>query len=102
MPSNRVRRRILGTSIPEFNSPNVSPMPDPVDLERTPDDSRDLPVDLVGWATGHRLTAEEPVSPELARELLSTALGIRQTQLAGLSDADIRSEERRVGKECRS
>ena len=64
-------------------------MPDPVDPERAPDDSSDLPVDLVGWATGHRLTAEEPVSPELARELLSTALGVRSTQLAGLSDTDI-------------
>src|ERR1035437_8031591 len=61
MPSNRVRRRILGTSIPEFNSPNVSTMPDPVDPERAPDESSDLPVDLVGWATGHRLTAAAAV-----------------------------------------
>ena len=64
-------------------------MPDPVDPERTPDDPGDLPVDLVGWATGHRLTADEPVSPELARELLSTALGVRPAQLSGLSDTDI-------------
>ena len=63
-------------------------MPDPVDPKRAPDESGDLPIDLVGWATGHRLTAEEPVSPELARELLSTALGIRPAQLAGLSDTD--------------
>jgi diguanylate cyclase (GGDEF)-like protein len=64
-------------------------MSDPVDTTHTLDDSSDLPIDLVGWATGHRLTAEEPVSPELARELLSTALGLRQKQLAGLSDTDI-------------
>jgi diguanylate cyclase (GGDEF)-like protein len=64
-------------------------MPDPVDPQRAPDDSSDLPVDLVGWATGHRLTAEEPVGPELARELLSTALGLRSNQLAGLSDTDV-------------
>jgi diguanylate cyclase (GGDEF)-like protein len=66
-------------------------MPDPVDPERTPDDSGDLPVDLVGWATGHRLTADEPVSPELARDLLSTALGVRPAQLSELSDTDITS-----------
>jgi len=30
-----------------------------------------------------------PVSPELARELLSTALGVRAAQLSGLSDTDI-------------
>jgi diguanylate cyclase (GGDEF)-like protein len=64
-------------------------MPDPVDPERATDDPGDLPIDLVGWATGHRLTAEEPVSPELARDLLSTALGVRPAQLAGLSDTDI-------------
>jgi diguanylate cyclase (GGDEF)-like protein len=67
----------------------VSPPPEPAQAERTPEDSGDLPVDLVGWATGHRLATEEPVSPELARELLSTALGLRQAQLAGLSDDDI-------------
>jgi hypothetical protein len=76
-------------SILEFNQLCVPHMPDPVDPERTPDDPGDLPVDLVGWATGHRLTADEPVSPELARELLSTALGVRPAQLSGLSDTDI-------------
>jgi diguanylate cyclase (GGDEF)-like protein len=64
-------------------------MPDPVDPEPRPDDPGDLPVDLVGWTTGHRLTADEPVSPELARELLSTALGVRVAQLSGLDDSDI-------------
>jgi diguanylate cyclase (GGDEF)-like protein len=82
-------RRILGTSIADFNPPRVTTMPDPVDPEHGPDDSSDLAVDLVGWATGHRLTVEEPVSPELARELMATALGLRPAQLAGLSDDDI-------------
>jgi diguanylate cyclase (GGDEF)-like protein len=64
-------------------------MPDSVNQERTPDNPGDPPIDVVGWATGHRLTAEEPVSPELARELLSTALGVRGEQLSGLSDTEI-------------
>jgi diguanylate cyclase (GGDEF)-like protein len=67
----------------------VSPPSDAAQSGHTPEDSGDLPVDLVGWATGNRLTTEEPVSPELARELLSTALGLRQAQLAALADPDI-------------
>ena len=67
----------------------MSPPSDAAQSGHTPEDSGDLPVDLVGWATGNRLTTEEPVSPELARELLSTALGLRQAQLAALADPDI-------------
>ena len=49
----------------------------------------DPPVDLVGWATGHRLDAEEPVGAALARELLSTALGVPPAQLEGLTDSEV-------------
>jgi diguanylate cyclase (GGDEF)-like protein len=61
----------------------------PADTDHALDDSGDLPVDLVGWATGQRLAAEGPVSPELARELLSTAIGVRPDQLLELTDADV-------------
>jgi diguanylate cyclase (GGDEF)-like protein len=61
----------------------------PADTEHALDDLSDLPVDLVGWATGQRLAAEGPVSAELARELLSTAIGVRQDQLVGLTDFDV-------------
>jgi diguanylate cyclase (GGDEF)-like protein len=95
MPGNPVRRRNVGVSTSEVTPPGV---PSPADQLRTEavDDSRDLPVDLVGWATGHRLVAEDPISPDLARELLSTALGLRQAQLAGLEDGDIASALERM------
>ncbi|MGO8687631.1 MAG: GGDEF domain-containing protein [Candidatus Dormibacteria bacterium] len=86
MPSEPTRRRILGVSHSKLDSARVPPRPAPADPERAPEDAPDLPVDLVGWATGHRLETEEPVGPELARELLSTALGVRQAELASLDD----------------
>ena len=89
MSGSAVRRRIVAMSDPDVAPPRVQTPTDPVDLHSPPEDPGDLPVDLVGWATGHRLTVEEPVSSELARELLATALGLRQAQLAGLEDDDV-------------
>jgi diguanylate cyclase (GGDEF)-like protein len=82
-------RGILAMFDPGLAPSRVQTPTDPVDLHPMPEDSGDLPVDLVGWATGHRLTVEEAVSPELARELLATALGVRQVQLAGLEEAEV-------------
>jgi diguanylate cyclase (GGDEF)-like protein len=57
-----------------------------------PHDSADMPVaDLVGWAIQGHLPADEPLSPELAREVLATALGLRPGQLDGLDDVEVGS-----------
>ena len=51
----------------------------------------DLPVaDLVGWATDHALKDDEPVSPDLARELLGTALGLKASRLKALGESEVR------------
>jgi diguanylate cyclase (GGDEF)-like protein len=76
-------------STSEFSRPRVPPASVQAGSERTPEDSGDPVVDLVGWATDHHLAAEEPISPKLARELLSTALGVPQTQLTGLGDSEV-------------
>ena len=76
--------------------PSHSDPSPPAGSERTAEDPADLPIDLVGWATGHRLTGEGPVSPGLARELLSTALGVGQTQIAGLDDGEVASALERL------
>jgi diguanylate cyclase (GGDEF)-like protein len=81
MPSNPPRRNVVGTPQAGYEHTRSA----------TPEETGDLPVDLVGWATGHRLASEEPVSPELARELLSTALGVHPDDLASLEDAQVAS-----------
>lgn len=49
-----------------------------------------LPVaDLVGWATGERLQADQPLGGELARDVLATALGVRPDQLARFDDTEV-------------
>jgi diguanylate cyclase (GGDEF)-like protein len=84
MPSDRVRRRVVGVAQSNLDSARVpAEAGDPAPL---PEDARDLSVDLVGWAVGHRLETEEPIGPELARELLSTALGVGQADLESLDD----------------
>jgi diguanylate cyclase (GGDEF)-like protein len=50
-----------------------------------------MPVaDLVGWVTDHALKDDEPISPDLARELLGTALGLKRTRLRALGEAEVR------------
>jgi diguanylate cyclase (GGDEF)-like protein len=91
MASKPLRRRAVETA-PSGHAPApVAATPAPAPVASAPEDTGDLNVDLVGWATGHRLATEEPVSPELARELLSTALGVRPGDLASLDDAQVGS-----------
>jgi len=96
MSGGVVRRRMVAMSDPDLAPPSVQTPTDPVDVHSPLEDPGDLPVDLVGWATGHRLTVEEAVSPELARELLATALGVRQAQLAGFEDAEVAASLERL------
>jgi diguanylate cyclase (GGDEF)-like protein len=64
-------------------------LPEPSTPERTGDPT-DQPVDLVGWATGHHLADDEELAtPDFARKLLSTALGVHPQRLESLEDAEV-------------
>ena len=85
------RRRVLGASSTAMDQTPLPFLPEPADPGGTPDASSDLPVaDLVGWATDHALKDDEPVSPDLARELLGTALGLKAARLKALGEAEVR------------
>jgi diguanylate cyclase (GGDEF)-like protein len=69
----------------------------PGELPSRPGQPGDDPVDLVGWATGHRLAeGAEPLEPGFARELLATALGLRPACLAGLDDTEVEGARDRL------
>jgi diguanylate cyclase (GGDEF)-like protein len=89
MPGDPARQHLLGAAQPKLDPADAPPHTAPVAPEHLGEDARDLPVDLVGWATGHRLEAEEAIGPELARELLSKALGVRQADLVSLDDEGV-------------
>ncbi|MGD0833156.1 MAG: GGDEF domain-containing protein [Candidatus Dormibacteria bacterium] len=91
MTAAQGRRRVLGTSTPAVEEARLPLLPDPADLVGRASSSPDLPVaDLVGWATDHAFKDDEPVSADLARELLGTALGLKAGRLKALGESEVR------------